>query len=677
MEREASVKLTLDSGQYLVELRKLGDASEQVGKRAAKGTTAWNSALTGVKSQFGALGSQVKSLISTAATLGGAFTLGSAIKGAVDLQSRLSDLAFRVQIATKRTTDWRDLQRQLEPVAMRTSRSTTELAEAFDQVFTETGNADLAMASMEAIGTAATATGKSVQQMGSLAGALGDKFGVTAQEMPQALASLTELAERGGLGFDDMQRAVHLLGASARAAGMSGTEGLSRMIALANIGGDALGTTKKGLMAITTIVDQMADPAVAKEFKSAWGVAITDAKGEARDLTAVLEDVMRKTGGKREALGKVFSGEQLKALVELGSKFQAGFEKTEGTLKEKQEAGVQSFREALQEAGKSSLTFADLQKQAEKRAQDPQRKLAVAMEKMSQEFTKREFLDSINKLSGSLPKLADAIAKVVNFVGAHPLAAGAALVGGRVGLGIAEAQGAALGRKAAQEVGAKIAATTIGQSIAKAATSSGGWGAVAGKAVGVAAAAAIAFAIGQHLIDKTFEGKAADQRSHAIATAKSGGGLKSKEEAAAMLRAQIERESKEGPGFVENITHGLAGVGHKLGLNEDPGMQPEIKAQNQLADKREQLRKLESEIARLKQNQIQEVTVTGGAPAAAPKPVAPGQLRAKIEDQGSFANVIARSLAGQTLKVEVINPTASGSRGPLDPGAPKPGHQPR
>lgn len=430
--RTASVKLTLEGSSYLSGIRQIGNTTEAVAKRSGKAWDMARAGLEGMKSSASSMLGSLKGLLGTAATLGGALSVGKLAHDAIKMQSTYRDLAFSLSRAKNEAVGWQDVQKQIERAAAKTTRTSEEMAEAFGGIFADVGDAEFAGKALETVGTLATASGRPVKELASIAGGLNEKFGVTAEQLPDALAAMLEFANRGGVGMEDLDRIIAITGASARAAGLSGEEGFRQMIALANVGDDALGTMKKSLTAITGLLDSMVSPETAKQLKLTFGVSTKDAKGEARNMMAVLEDVMKKTHGQREKLAKVFTGEQLKLVTELGKPFAEAFDQAQGNVKEKTEAGVKAFRENLQKAGATSFNFAKAQEEAAKRADDPQTKYRQAMQKLSEATQKPEMINAINELAANLPKLAEALASVVSWASKSPLAAGGALVGGKL-----------------------------------------------------------------------------------------------------------------------------------------------------------------------------------------------------------------------------------------------------
>lgn len=585
-EREARVRLSLVTGGYLGGLSQVSAATKAFGAtlQSAMGS-AGMAGLRGMRSSLAAMGSEMKGTLATAAKFGGIFGAGAALTKGVSLQSTYRDLAFSIERATGEATKWQNVQQKIEPVAMRTGRSSQELAEAFRSVLAETGDAKLAAASIGAIGVLATASGRSVGELAGVAGALNDKLGVTSKEMPDALSAAVDLANKGGIGFEDLTKAIHMTGASARAAGLTGAEAFGSLIALMNKGGDALGSTKKGLSAITQLMDQMADPSRQKEIKQSLGVSVVDKNGALRQTESILADVLAKTGGQREKLGKVFKGEQLKLVTELGAPFREAFDKTQGDVKTKTAAGITAFNDALKRAGTSSFKFADAQAKAVDRMEDPQRKLALAMETFAQEFTKPGSLEAMNELAKSLPKVATGFAKLVSFAISNPLAAGGAYVGARMALGFASGAlaqaGTAIGTYAAAQIRASAAAA-------------GPWK-TAGAALGIAAAAYLAYTIGERAVDEAAKHDMESASDLAgAATAGSivarGSSVERKQEALKLLKERV--------GFAETErAERKSGIANKLTFGAYSDVRGMV-GEDELAKAKGAIRELEQSLAK-------------------------------------------------------------------------------
>jgi len=429
-ERVASVKLTLNGAVAISSLKQIGQEGERAAKKVESSFK--RAGVAGLKAMGGAareMGSAIKNTIKTAATLGGAFSMAGGIKSAIDMTSKFRDIAATIKAGTGAVTDWRSVMIDVQGVAIATGQSTGELGDAFRGLFDEVGDADFAKAALKVIAVQATATGDSIGTLSSIAGTMNEKFGVTAKELPEALAIAKGLGSKGGITFDEMSEKLGVLGASAKKAGMTGIPGFQRLIALANSGDDALGGLKKNVAAVTSFLDKLGDSGQRKQIKTMFGVDVNDAKGKAKDATKVLGEIFGKTGGKKESLEKVFTGEEGKLIISLGQKYATAFAAAEGDVKTKSKAALKAYEDALNEAGKTAYDHAEVERDFADRMQDPKAKLQAALAQLEAAFTKPEMIASINKLAQMLPELANKLSKLLGFVVEHP-AASLAIAGG-------------------------------------------------------------------------------------------------------------------------------------------------------------------------------------------------------------------------------------------------------
>jgi hypothetical protein len=522
--KEASVKLTLNSGSFTGGMREIARVAADTGRKIGDGIK--GPALAGfraVKSSIAETTSTLKSTIKTAATLGGAFSFGSAVKNALDVTGAFKNLAFAIRAGTGRVVDWRDLMKDAQADALAFGRSTEEMASTFKTVWDEVADVDFAKAAMAEVGKAATATGESAEGLARIAGTLNEKFGITAKELPQTFADVISLGNQGGVTIADMGAKLEVLGASAKAAGMTGVDGFRKLIAMANLGDNSLGGFKKNVAAVTQFLDLMATRGQQKNIKLMFGVDVKDPNtGKMKDQVKVLEEIFAKTHGKQEDLEKVFTGGEAKLIVDLGKNYAKVFDETKGDIKTKTAAASAAYRKSLEDAAKSNLTAAELQKQAQERVKGPSKQFEVALERLKQSFTKPEMIDALVRFSQVLPPAVDAITKVLKMAMEHPAAAAAVVAGLKLGAPFLQgamtaaapsigralltfgknAAGAAFGRAAApmlDDYGNPIrTATTAGGVAARGARIAGG--ALAVGAAGLAGAE-VGKGIAEHIAD--------------------------------------------------------------------------------------------------------------------------------------------------------------------------------
>lgn len=507
--RDASVRLTLNAGSFAGGIRDLSRhvdaAGKQMGKAMSKplqeGFKAGRDAAKGLMND-------IKGALKAASTLGGAIGVGAGVKSALEMRTVYADLAFNISKVGKEAMTWQQIQGMIEPVALKTTRSSQEMASAFRTVFEATGDVGYSKASLESIGDAATATGYSVDALANAAQLMQRKFGASAEDMPEMMARFVEKVGVGGAGIDGLGNKFALMAGEAADAGMKGKEGVSQLLGVLVALDSRVG--EKAPIGLKMMLQTLkSGSSTIKSLEKAGGV-----KFEA-DSNAF--DKMRKmlSGKGRVAIEAALTGESRVVFDELAKPFDEAMRAAKAggaTTKAATEEGLRAFDEAMRKAGSSSLTAAKIAEEAKRRQEEPQRKLQIAMETFYQSFTKPEMLSAMDELAKSLPKLAEGMSKIVEFVTRNPALAGGLYVGGRVG---GAAAGAAL--QNVTHTISKKAFAGIGEMIAKDAAASGGW-ATAGKAVGVAAAALIAYEVGKNLIDLSLEGDDKVLRNLNVAT---------------------------------------------------------------------------------------------------------------------------------------------------------------
>ena len=485
-EKAASIKVNLKGDQAKSEIRGLKDDT----KRAAgeMGSALQGALSTGLKGGTDALKgafSSIKSVVMSIGGLVGGLGVAEITKQALEANSKFGDLSFGIRAAGGSMKDAATIQKQLQKGALETAQDSFKMVDAFEGIRRETGSLDYARGSIDTVATAARGAHKDLGTMAGVAGTLNEKFGITAEELPDALADVVGLSEKGGVGFEDMADKLGLIGAFAKEAGLQGRAGFGQMVGMLNLADNANGSFKKGITAVGGLLEQLGNNVGKNKIGAALGISMKDLGGNAGQQ---IEAIMKATKGQKAGLEKAFGGEQLKLLVDLGKTYGAAFDSTKGDVKTKTAAAVGAVRDAFESAGKSTLTFADIQKEAASEMNEAPQKLAQAKEKLLQAFSSDKVQAAINKIIDKLPALADFIAKIVGMVADNPAAAGAAALGGTFAKGAIESI----------IVGAfKTGGTAAAASIGGAMTSGGGPLITAlggfGPAVGIFALAAAAF----------------------------------------------------------------------------------------------------------------------------------------------------------------------------------------
>lgn len=548
-EKVASVKLTLNGSTYLGQLKELGE--ENV-KQAAKAESAWKrvgvAGLGAFRKAASDTVASVKSTLSMVAGLGGAVTLGGAVKGALDSRSAFKALAFDVQAASGETIDYAAVMRDAQQEAIKWGVSAKELGGVFKEAMAETKDQDFAREAMRAAAVTARGTGASLETLGTIAGALGDKFNVSDGDIADGLAVAYSMVRQTNVPLEEMEGIIDKLGSSAKSLGIQGVGGFERVMGLASIAKDAAKGIRPALSATMQLMEQMGDPSHRKKMMLAFGV---ETKG--KDWEQGLADIIAKTGGKKELLAKGFEGEQLKVVTALGDVFRTTFEESTGTAKQKTKAALDALHATISEAGTSNMNAANIAEEAAKRVQSPSAQMAIAMERLTAEFTRPELMNGLIRLAKVAPEAANKLAGLLEFAFNHPAMAAGIYAGMKLG---APAIKAALS-EGASVIGDKLKVAVVEAMAGKGGGFGAGGGALgtlgrvgavaAAGLVGVEAGQALSENIDKNVVEPTQKRRAALQSATITTELNTTGrfNVDSARESLANLRARLDQAKRD------------------------------------------------------------------------------------------------------------------------------------
>jgi hypothetical protein len=689
-EREAAVKLTLDGAQFSISIKKIGDEVEKTSEKGKRGMTAFAAGTNAAKKSMMDLGGMAKQTLGMAASLGGAFTLGTAVKSAVELQSTYSDLAYRVQQATGQMMKSSEVQLLAERSAARTTRTSGEMAQAFGDVLQATGDLDFSRDVLDAIGTAATATGKDVSFLAGMADQLHTKFGVGASAMLGTFAKLNELSAKGGPSFEQFGEVMSSVGAELMAAGLDGERGLNFMIGALNQTDDALKSLPKQVRGLQAVLRGLGETGELNKLAGKLGIDPKKLINE-KDALARLHSVFEKgKAGVDALLAPLHEGEEKQTMKIL---FTDPFEKaladaTKNGLKGRAaiDAALAAFDEQIKQFGKGHATAASMAEQAARKAQEPAAKLRVALNDLGNAFGQPEIISAINDLAKHLPDLAKLVADIVTFVAKHPIAGAAIGVGGKVGVDFLGGAAKSIlsahlaGGRAAKE-GIEAGAQTLGANVKESFDSVSSTMGTLGKAFGVAASAYLVYKVGTAAIDEHFDDE--DKKMKRVQDATRGAAPKNAADRDAQIKELEESMagSKDvGSGFFNGAARAAAGVTDLVSGGD--GNVPDSRMNAWRAQRSAQAR-----IEELRDVRFGESTVASVAPvtsatqrAAAPAPkIDPHMIGVAMAGAMGSRGFDVRISNGAELGLGRAQPgpgSGGGSRGPRQqpPTAPGGGH---
>lgn len=501
-------QLEKNAGELAKEIEGVGDESKKSEKKIHPMLESAKKGLGAAKSAAVELGGQLKSAVGMALTLGGALSLAGSVGTATSLVSRYKDIAFNIRTSTGAAFDWQQAQDHVEKTADKWSRTNEEVANSFDHIFEKTKNLDFAKKASEEAAKAAAATGKPMEVMSKLAADLGDKFNISADQISDAMASVISTGRA-----QELAENMHEIGAAARGMGLDGKEGLDKYISMLELAKGSMKDVPTAVASLRGLTEPLENLEARKGIEQKLKVKLHTEDGQLRK--DALDEILKATGGQREELAQVFSGDTLNLVSEFGKTYQKGFDALEGSFKQKSEAGIVAFNKALLESlPDSDKAKKAIEDEANKRQDDPQEQLRKAVQKVTNAFAQPKMIESINKLADKLPALADIIARLVDFGAENPILTGAGLLAMKPGLAFGQSVASdamsAGGKWALDKAKGTAAGKLIAETFASAASGSGKW-AQAGKLFGYAGGAVAAGLVAKAIIDAALEASVEEQ----------------------------------------------------------------------------------------------------------------------------------------------------------------------
>jgi hypothetical protein len=568
-ERTARVKLMLNSGDFLGGMQRVTQQVQSAGRAMGSALSGpmmsgLSAAKKSMQSTIGGVGTALKFGVA----LGGAWELKDAAKGALTLQGTYRNLAFAIKAGTGESVKFEAIQKTVQGIGMRWSRTNDEVASTYKHLWDEVGNTQFAEKATEAVSMVATATGASTDTLTNLAGQLGEKFGIAGGDIAGALSKIYAFSNQGGLGIDEMGDRLGMLGASAKQLGIVGTEGMGKMIAFANLGEKASGTIRKAIVGVTGLMDEMASPGKVKEIEKKLGLKLTTKDGKIKG--DAIDQIIKKTHGDETNIGKVFTGGSQKLMTEIGRSYKDAFESTKGTKKQKEAAGVEAFNAAMKKASTVAFDEADMTAQAAKKNDTAKAMMTRALNEMQNAFSQPEVIDAMKAMAKITPSVASGMAKLLTFAMDHPLLAGAGFLGGRAAFSGAKTFTVAIAQNSVRAAGTSMASSFV----AAAAANGGGW-AGAGRLIGGGLLAlGVGYLIGQQIAKAMLDKDESEKVSGEVTAAQGmalAGGTDKRAQREALDKLQGERDrlqilKEDGGSFTDKMFGGMVAIGEKTGI---------------------------------------------------------------------------------------------------------------
>lgn len=659
--KEAGIRLTLKDTGFKSGIR--GAESETKRAASSMGNALQSAMSKGAKAGFDAVKSSLSSIKSTITTLGGlvgGIGVADLVRKTVNAQGGFRALSFAMQRGANVAVHWTELQRQASAAALKTGQSSAELGKVMQDVFQETGNAIFAQDSIEAIATAATGAHKPVEMIGAIAGTLNEKFGITSDQLSDTLASVVELGNKGGVSIEELSQRLGVIGAVAKDAGLQGQAGFQQMVAMLNIADNSGKNLRKNIGVVESLLQQLSETTARTKLAATLGIDASKLKG---DTNKAIGEILKATGGgkNRDKLVRAVGEKEAGFIVEVGKDFADKFENTKGSITAKTNAAMDAYKAAIEKAGKSTTTWADIQKEAADEMESPEKRLAVAMEKLTQSFQSKEITDAIGKLAESLPKLAEVAGDVIGFASKHPIAAGGLALGGNAALSAAGTGLSSMITSALFGGGTKAAGAIAGGVVAGAETAAAGGGAlvaagtgIAGMFVGGLAAAGLSVALGMAIRSAWNASQKADNEKR-MKEVDDAGGEVTNASGNGFLTTRTNAETGQLEAVESKVRRLRSGKGGIAGAFDN------------YAHSQETLQKEARDFLAPTPEQAAQALAIKTAPKG-------GGGQRSAEDSKLMAEMMATGMAAKELRVRVVNPSDfSGTSLPKTP----PGYTPQ
>ncbi len=690
-EREAGVKLTLDDGQYVAQMRKVGDEAEHAGQKGKHAMGIFGEGVHGAMHAVHGLHKSLETVTELATGLAAGFSIEEALHTVVDLDSKFKHLAFAISQSTGELVKSRDIQEMVEESAAKAGRRTVEMAGAFEELFKATSDPSFGREALEAIGMTATATGESVEDLTRLAAQLHEKFQVEGKAIPDAFAQIWEAAQKGGPRISEVADVAGFMGAELKQAGLEGERGLDFMVgALQRLHGP-LKSTMAAAKGVKATLLALGDKAKLKELSKEAGIDPAALLKE-KDLLGRLRMILGKgTKGVKAIQASMHGDDEQQALKTL---FLDPFQEALTTAgkagkkgRDQIDAALDALDDHIEDFGHHVTTVADLEKEAAERMKDPKMQLQKALEELEKAFGNPEIIAAINDMSHYLPQASAALAGFVKFAVAHPLVAGAGVVGGTAAKGFAEAVLARSIEKGAQKgmAGLKGGLKYLFSEQAHGLGTDNWMGPSRMRTLydgitqaHIAGGVKVGNILSLALIAAAYEMGSEFIRGKAEEDAKTTGDLSAASAAASSTTGSVDRQQALTDNLAKKLAEAKESRSGAGGLMEDvfSGWGAAVGGPSAATEKDAQIREAEK-LLQEKQAQIAEMKEE----QSRPKPHERAEYKPEPEDHRAAGRAVAEALAaGKALKVTLVGgmgsfaaPGPGGSRGATKPPHPQPG----
>ena len=280
--------------------------------------------------------------------LGG--SMGIAIKNVGDLSE---SLMYYGMAAKKSDADTKVFRESLHQTAIETGVSATEILNGVSKIGEITGQFDFAEDMGGILAKAALASGASVEDLANVASSLRVTMGLTADEVSKFFNSLIIQGDQGSFVLRSFAAEGKALLAT------TSTHGIKTANQFASFGAylQVMNAQIKSEAELTTSVSALFSELTSKaKDLNKIGVHVFDKNKDFNDFDAIMRQLMDKTNGDIQKLGKLFGESSIKALQPIITEYKNGWKTVDDITKSGQE-GMTNTKVLDERAEKASNSF--------------------------------------------------------------------------------------------------------------------------------------------------------------------------------------------------------------------------------------------------------------------------------------------------------------------------------
>lgn len=257
--------------------------------------------------------------------------LGMAVKNVGDLSESLMYYGFA---AKKSDADTKVFRESLHKTAVETGVAANEILNGVSKIGEITGQFDFAEEMGPRLAKAAKASGASIEDLANVASSLKVTMGLTADEVSKFFNSLIVQGDQGSFVLRSFASEGKALLAT------TSTHGIKTAEQFASFGGylQVMNSQIKSEAELTTSVSALFSELTAKaKDLNKIGVHVFDKNKEFNDFDAIMRQLMQKTNGDLQKLGKLFGASSIKALQPIITEYKNRWETLDAITKSGQE----------------------------------------------------------------------------------------------------------------------------------------------------------------------------------------------------------------------------------------------------------------------------------------------------------------------------------------------------